>query len=98
MIGDLILEVNGTDIRKSQYNDVAFLLKTLPQGKVSLKIGRFRTSATNSATNSAIQSAVSSKTTSRRNSVTQLQKENKTDSPATKQQVSSPQQLAKSKK
>jgi hypothetical protein len=93
MIGDLILEVNGTDIRKSQYNDVAFLLKTLPQGKVSLKIGRFRTSATNSASNSANQSAVSSKTTSRRNSATQLQKENKSDSPVTTQQ-----QLVKSKK
>jgi hypothetical protein len=73
MIGDLILEVNNTDIRKSQYNDVAFLLKTLPQGKVNLKIGRFKTSASNSATNSANQSNVSSKTTSRRNSATLAQ-------------------------
>lgn len=43
-MGDLILEVNNQDIRKSNYNDAAFLLKTLPQGKVDLKIGRFKVS------------------------------------------------------
>ncbi|CAF0710871.1 unnamed protein product [Brachionus calyciflorus] len=67
-IGDLILEVNGQDIRKSAYNDVAFLLKTLPQGKVTLKIGRFKTSANASNSNSVCASLNGSKTTSRRNS------------------------------
>lgn len=71
MIGDLILEVNGRDIRKSAYNDVAFLLKTLPQGKVTLKIGRFKTSANVSASNSGNASTNTSKSTSRRNSITQ---------------------------
>jgi hypothetical protein len=52
MVGDLILEVNGQDIRKSSYNNVAFLLKTLPQGKVNLKIGRLKLSASNSIQNS----------------------------------------------
>lgn len=72
MIGDLILEVNGQDIRRSAYSDVAFLLKTLPQGKVSLKVGRFKTSAgasaASSVSTSANVSASASKTTSRRNS------------------------------
>jgi C-terminal processing protease CtpA/Prc len=80
MIGDLILEVNGQDIRKSPYNDVAFLLKTLPQGKVILKIGRFKTSANVSASNSANvstnTSANDSKQTSRRNSITLLNNNN----------------------
>lgn len=80
MIGDLILEVNGQDIRKSPYNDVAFLLKTLPQGKVNLKIGRFKTSANVSASNSANvstnTSANDSKQTSRRNSITLLNNSN----------------------
>lgn len=44
MIGDLILEVNNKDIRGSSYNNVAFLLKTLPPGKVNLKIGRLKLS------------------------------------------------------
>ena len=69
MVGDLLLEVNGTDIRRSAYNDVAFLLKTLPQGKVNLKIGRFKTSANVSASNSA----TGSKATSRRNSIVNRQ-------------------------
>jgi C-terminal processing protease CtpA/Prc len=73
MVGDLILEVNSKDIRKSAYNDVAFLLKTLPQGKVSLKIGRLKTSASASISNSTSQSANTSKTTSRRNSITNEQ-------------------------
>ena len=100
MIGDLILEVNNTDIRKSQYNDVAFLLKTLPQGKVNLKIGRFKTSASNSTTNSASQSTVSSKTTSRRNSATliqqqhQPQKENNNNYIASSPNQANQQQLA----
>ncbi len=43
MVGDLLLEVNGLNIRTSPYNDVAYLLKTLPaQTKVQLKIGRFK--------------------------------------------------------
>jgi C-terminal processing protease CtpA/Prc len=53
MVGDLILEVNGQDIRKSSYNNAAFLLKTLPQGKVNLKIGRLKLSANSSVQNSA---------------------------------------------
>jgi len=73
MVGDLILEVNSKDIRKSAYNDVAFLLKTLPQGKVTLKIGRLKTSASASLSNSTNQSANTSKTTSRRNSITNEQ-------------------------
>ena len=68
MVGDLLLEVNGQDIRMSPYNDVAFLLKTLPQGKVSLKIGRFKTSACQSQSSSAN----TSNKTSRRNSITKL--------------------------
>jgi C-terminal processing protease CtpA/Prc len=80
MIGDLILEVNNQDIRKSSYSDVAFLLKTLPQGKVNLKVGRFKTSANVSASNSGNASScvsptqVSSNKTSRRNSSTQINK------------------------
>jgi hypothetical protein len=80
MIGDLILEVNNHDIRKSSYSDVAFLLKTLPQGKVNLKVGRFKTSANASASNSANGSScvsptqVGSTKTSRRNSSTQINK------------------------
>lgn len=69
MIGDLILEVNNQDIRKAAYNDVAFLLKTLAPGKVVLKIGRFKTSA------SQTSSGTGSKTTSRRNSTTQPQQQ-----------------------
>ena len=69
MIGDLILEVNSHDIRRSPYNEVAFLLKTLPQGKVNLKIGRFKTSANVSNSNSANASANASKISSRRNSL-----------------------------
>jgi C-terminal processing protease CtpA/Prc len=72
MIGDLILEVNGKDIRKSAYNDVAFLLKTLQPGKVSLKIGRFKSTFSLSGSNSANQSTSNSKTTSRRNSITEV--------------------------
>jgi hypothetical protein len=71
MIGDLILEVNGKDIRKSAYNDVAFLLKTLQPGKVSLKIGRFKSTFSMSGTNSSNQSTSNSKTTSRKNSITE---------------------------
>ena len=52
MVGDLILEVQGQDIRKSSYNNVAFLLKTLAPGKVNLKIGRLKLSANASAQNS----------------------------------------------
>lgn len=60
MIGDLILEVNDKDIRKSPYNDVAFILKTLPpQTKVTLKIGR-------------LKSNVSSKPSSRKSSLGQI--------------------------
>jgi C-terminal processing protease CtpA/Prc len=43
MVGDVLLEVNGLNIRSSPYNSVAYLLKTLPaQSKVQLKVGRFR--------------------------------------------------------
>ncbi|RNA29355.1 multiple PDZ domain isoform X3 [Brachionus plicatilis] len=65
-VGDLILEVNDQDIRKSAYNDVAFLLKTLPQGKVTLKIGRFKTSTNRQ--NSTRASLNGSKINSTRNS------------------------------
>ena len=80
MIGDLILEVNSQDIRKASYSDVAFLLKTLPQGKVTLKIGRFKTSANASLSNSlnassCVSPAAGSVKTSRRGSVTQLNEE-----------------------
>jgi hypothetical protein len=85
MVGDLILEVNGQDIRKLAYSDVAFLLKTLPQGKVNIKIGRFKTSSVsfsftnNSGMNSVINLSSSassqqgSKQPSRRNSITAVQ-------------------------
>ena len=74
MIGDLILEVNNQDIKRSPYNEVAFLLKTLPQGKVNLKIGRFKTSANSSKNGSKI--------TSRKNSFTKtdLSKQQTTNS------------------
>lgn len=52
MVGDLILEVNGQDIRRSSYNNVAFLLKTLPPGKVCLKIGRLKLSTITNSQNS----------------------------------------------
>ena len=79
MVGDLILEVNGRDIRRASYSDVAFLLKTLPQGKVTLRVGRFRTSATNSLSASSCVSPTQagSAKTSRRNSVTPLGDEQK---------------------
>ena len=81
MVGDLILEVNGQDIRKLVYSDVAFLLKTLPQGKVALKIGRFRSSIImNFGNSSGMTSAINlsssassqqlSQKNSRRNSLT----------------------------
>lgn len=57
MVGDLILDVNGNDIRQAPYNEVAYLLKTLPpQTKVLLKIGRLKSN--------------SSKSSSRKNSTT----------------------------
>ena len=60
MIGDLILEVNDKNIRRSRYNDVAYILKTLPpQTKVTLKIGR-------------LKSTSSSRPGSRKNSVASL--------------------------
>jgi len=46
MVGDLILEVNGVDMRKAPYDDVAYCLKTLPQARVILKIGRLRSQQT----------------------------------------------------
>ncbi len=59
MVGDLILEVNEKDIRKAPYNDVAYILKTLPpQTKVTLKVGRLKSN--------------SSKSTSRKNSLGSL--------------------------
>jgi hypothetical protein len=71
MVGDLILDVNAHDIRKMAYNDVAFLLKTLPQGKVALRIGRFKASSSASSPTSAVgtPSAQGSKQTSRRASL-----------------------------
>jgi C-terminal processing protease CtpA/Prc len=73
MVGDLILDVNGQDIRKMAYNDVAFLLKTLPQGKVTLRIGRFKVSSSTSNSGQTSQagtpSAQGSKQTSRRASL-----------------------------
>jgi len=68
MVGDLILEVNGQDIRKSSYNNVAFLLKTLPQGKVNLKIGRLKLSTNNSNNNNNISSNQNSQNTSKQGS------------------------------
>ena len=90
MIGDLILEVNGQDIRKSSYSDVAFLLKTLPQGKVVLKVGRFKTSANVSLSNSScVSPAVGSTKTSRRGSITQLNEEANFESQKQQQQQTS---------
>jgi C-terminal processing protease CtpA/Prc len=67
MIGDLILEVNDKDIRKAPYNEVAFILKTLPpQTKVTLKIGRLKSnisSRKNSFSSTATTTSPSSKTT-----------------------------------
>jgi hypothetical protein len=63
MIGDLILEVNDKDIRKAPYNEVAFILKTLPpQTKVILKIGRLKSNIS-SRKNSFSSTPPTSKTT-----------------------------------
>ncbi|CAF1001759.1 unnamed protein product, partial [Adineta ricciae] len=54
MSGDLILEVNGQDLRAAAYEHVAYTLKTLPHGRVNIKIGRLKASAqTQSRQNSA---------------------------------------------
>ncbi|CAF1198688.1 unnamed protein product [Adineta steineri] len=45
MSGDLILEVNGQDLRNAAYEHVAYTLKTLPHGKVNIKIGRLKASS-----------------------------------------------------
>jgi hypothetical protein len=76
MVGDLILDVNGQDIRKMAYSDVAFLLKTLPQGKVSLRVGRFKSSTAGSpgtGSGSGVSSAPGSKPSSRRTSLVSQQ-------------------------
>ncbi|UJR25101.1 hypothetical protein I4U23_006461 [Adineta vaga] len=44
MSGDLILEVNGQDLRTAAYEHVAYTLKTLPHGRVNIKIGRLKAS------------------------------------------------------
>jgi InaD-like protein len=45
MSGDLILEVNGQDLRTAAYDHVTYTLKTLPHGRVNIKIGRLKPSA-----------------------------------------------------
>ncbi|CAF0743296.1 unnamed protein product [Rotaria sordida] len=45
MSGDLILEVNGKDLRSAAYEQVAYTLKTLPHARVYIKIGRLKASA-----------------------------------------------------
>ncbi|CAF3807288.1 unnamed protein product, partial [Rotaria magnacalcarata] len=45
MSGDLILEVNGKDLRLAAYEQVAYTLKTLPHGRVYIKIGRLKVNA-----------------------------------------------------
>ncbi|KAL7670580.1 hypothetical protein ACOME3_005516 [Neoechinorhynchus agilis] len=42
--GDVLLEVNGRKISKLAYDDIVYLLKTLPYGKVNLNIGRLKPS------------------------------------------------------
>jgi len=42
MSGDLILEVNGKDLRAATYEQVAYTLKTLPHARVYIKIGRLK--------------------------------------------------------
>ncbi|CAF0749667.1 unnamed protein product, partial [Didymodactylos carnosus] len=54
MSGDLILEVNGQDLRKSPYEHVAYTLKTLPHGKVTIKIGRLKASSRNQSRQNSI--------------------------------------------
>jgi hypothetical protein len=44
MSGDLILDVNGQDLRTAAYEHVAYTLKTLPHGRVTIKIGRLKAS------------------------------------------------------
>ncbi|CAF4646124.1 unnamed protein product [Rotaria sp. Silwood1] len=45
MSGDLILEVNGKDLRTAAYEQVAYTLKTLPHSRVYIKIGRLKANA-----------------------------------------------------
>ncbi|CAF3059816.1 unnamed protein product [Rotaria socialis] len=45
MSGDLILEVNEKDLRLAAYEQVAYTLKTLPHGRVYIKIGRLKVNA-----------------------------------------------------
>ncbi|UJR23757.1 hypothetical protein I4U23_026734 [Adineta vaga] len=45
MSGDLILEVNGKDLRTAAYEQVAFTLKTLPHERVYIKVGRLKANA-----------------------------------------------------
>jgi len=45
MSGDLIVEVNGKDLRTAAYEQVAYTLKTLPHGRVEIKIGRLKANA-----------------------------------------------------
>jgi len=42
MSGDLILEVNGKDLRTATYEHIAYTLKTLPHDRVYIKIGRLK--------------------------------------------------------
>ncbi|CAF1185501.1 unnamed protein product, partial [Adineta ricciae] len=45
MSGDLILEVNGKDLRTAAYEQVAYTLKTLPHERVFIKVGRLKANA-----------------------------------------------------
>ncbi|CAF1476859.1 unnamed protein product, partial [Didymodactylos carnosus] len=75
MSGDLILEVNGQDLRKAPYEHVAYTLKTLPHGKVTIKIGRLKPSSHGQSRQNSVSTerksrsrSTSSSQTARRNS------------------------------
>ncbi|CAF4656488.1 unnamed protein product [Rotaria sp. Silwood1] len=77
MSGDLILEVNGQDLRTAAYEHVAYTLKTLPHGRVNIKIGRLKPSAhvqnrPNSVPNERKNRSRSSSSNFRRSSATKM--------------------------
>ncbi|CAF2877629.1 unnamed protein product [Rotaria sp. Silwood2] len=77
MSGDLILEVNGQDLRTAAYEHVAYTLKTLPHGRVNIKIGRLKPSVhaqnrPNSVPNERKNRSRSSSSNFRRSSATKI--------------------------
>ncbi|CAF4414764.1 unnamed protein product [Rotaria socialis] len=77
MSGDLILEVNGQDLRTAAYEHVAYTLKTLPHGRVNIKIGRLKPSVRvqnrpNSVPNERKNRSRSSSSNFRRSSATKI--------------------------